>query len=54
MAKGFTITIQPNTKETQEQRKIRVQNDTANRCNVYENKKRYKRHKKHKGEDTYA
>jgi hypothetical protein len=54
MAKGFTITIQPNTKETQEQRKIRVQNDTANRCNVYENKKRYKRHKKHKGGNDYA
>lgn len=53
MAKGFTIVIQPNTKETQEQRKKRVQNDMVSRCSVYENKKKYKRHNKHKGGNGY-
>lgn len=50
----ITIKIKPSRKETQEERKARVQNDTANHSNVHENKKKYKRHKKHKGEDNYA
>ena len=51
--KKLTLTIKPSGKETQEQRKERVQNDTANRCNVWQNKKAYKRHKKHKGGNDY-
>ena len=42
------ITITPNTKETQEQRKQRVQNDNVSRCNVYRNKKKYTRKNKYK------
>lgn len=49
----MTLNIKAKRKETQEQRKARVQQDTANRCNVYENKKKYKRHKKHKGGGDY-
>lgn len=49
----MTLNIKAKRKETQEQRKTRVQQDTANRCNVYENKKKYKRHKKHKGGNDY-
>lgn len=49
----ITLKIKPSRKETQEERKARVRNDT-NRANVYANKKAYKRHQKHKGEDTYA
>lgn len=51
--KVMTLNIKAKRKETQEQRKARVQQDTANRCNVYENKKKYKRHKKHKGGGDY-
>lgn len=43
------LKIKPNRKETQESRKERVKNDSANRCIVFENKKKYKRHQKHKG-----
>lgn len=52
--KVMTLKIKPSRKETQEERKKRVRNDTANRSNVYTNKKEYKRHKKHKRKDTYA
>ena len=51
--KTITLKIKPSRKETKEQRKARVQQDTANRCNVYANKKAYKRHKKHKGGNDY-
>ena len=51
--KKLTLTIKLRTKETQEERKARVQNDTANHSNVFENKKTYKRHKKHKGGNDY-
>lgn len=51
--KKLTLTIKPKLKETQEERKARVQNDTANRCNVYANKKAYKRNQKHKGGNDY-
>lgn len=44
----ITLKIKPSRKETQEERKERVRNDT-NRANVYANKKAYKRHQKHKG-----
>jgi hypothetical protein len=47
------LQIKASRKETQEERKARVQNDTANRCNVYANKKAYKRHQKHKGGNDY-
>ena len=40
--KTITLKIKPSRKETKEERKARVQNDTANRCNVYANKKAYK------------
>lgn len=40
-------------KETQEERKKRVQNDVVNRSNVFANKKAYKRHNKHKGGNDY-
>jgi hypothetical protein len=43
------LKIKPNRKETQESRKERVKNDSVNRCVVFENKKKYKRYKKHKG-----
>ena len=43
------LKIKPNRKETQESRKERVKNDSANRCIVFENKKKYKRHQNHKG-----
>ena len=49
----ITLKIKPSRKETQEERKERVQQDTANRCNVYENKRAYKRHQKHKGGNDY-
>jgi len=49
----ITLKIKPSRKETQEERKERVRNET-NRANVYANKKAYKRHQKHKGESTYA
>ena len=45
----MTLKIKPNRKETQESRKERVKNDNVNRCAVFENKKKYKRHQKHKG-----
>ena len=51
--KVMTLQIKASRKETQEERKARVQNDTANRCNVYANKKAYKRHNKHKGGNDY-
>ena len=51
--KVMTLQIKTSRKETQEERKARVQNDTANRSNVYANKKAYKRHKKHKGGNDY-
>lgn len=47
--KKITLQIKASRKETQEERKARVQNDTANRSNIYANKKAYKRHQKHKG-----
>ena len=50
--KVMTLKIKPSRKETQEERKERVRNDT-NRANVYANKKAYKRHKKHKGGNDY-
>ena len=50
--KVMTLKIKPSRKETQEERKARVRNDT-NRANVYANKKAYKRHKKHKGGNDY-
>ena len=46
------LQIKASRKETQEERKERVQNDT-NRANVYANKKAYKRHQKHKGGNDY-
>ena len=49
----MTLKIKASRKETQEERKARVQNDTANRSNVYANKKAYKRHSKHKGGNDY-
>ena len=51
--KVMTLQIKTSRKETQEERKARVQNDNANRSNVYANKKAYKRHKKHKGGNDY-
>ena len=51
--KKITLQIKPSRKETQEERKARVQNDNANRSNVYANKKAYKRHAKHKGGNDY-
>ena len=51
--KKITLKIKASGKETQEQRKARVQNDTANRSNVWQNKKAYKRHNKHKGGNDY-
>ena len=51
--KTITLNLKPSRKETQEQRKARVQQDTANRSNVFANKKAYKRHKKHKGGNDY-
>ena len=48
----ITLQIKPSRKETQEERKERVRNDT-NRANVYANKKAYKRHNKHKGGNDY-
>lgn len=45
----ITFKIKPNKKETQESRKERVKNDNVNGCAVFENKKKYKRHQKHKG-----
>ena len=51
--KKITLKIKASGKETQEQRKERVQNDTANRSNVWQNKKAYKRHNKHKGGNDY-
>ena len=48
----ITLKIKPSRKETQEERKERVRNDT-NRSNVFANKKAYKRHKKHKGGNDY-
>jgi hypothetical protein len=51
--KVMTLQIKASRKETQEERKARVSNDNANRCNVYANKKAYKRHKKHKGGNDY-
>ena len=45
----MTLKIKPNRKETQDFRKERVKNDNVNRCAVFENKKKYKRHQKHKG-----
>ena len=51
--KVMTLQIKASRKETQEERKARVQNDTANRSNVYANKKAYKRHQKHKGGNDY-
>ena len=51
--KKITLQIKASRKETQEERKARVQNDTANRSNVYANKKAYKRHQKHKGGNDY-
>lgn len=48
----MTLKIKPSRKETQEERKERVRNDT-NRANVYTNKKAYKRHQKHKGGNDY-
>ena len=46
--KKITITIKPNYKETKEERLARVRNDTANRSNVYANKKAYSRKCKHR------
>ena len=51
--KIMTLQIKASRKETQEERKTRVQNDNANRSNVYANKKAYKRHNKHKGGNDY-
>ncbi len=51
--KVMTLQIKASRKETQEERKARVQNDNANRSNVYANKKAYKRHQKHKGGNDY-
>lgn len=51
--KVMTLQIKASRKETQEERKARVQNDTANRSNVWQNKKAYKRHNKHKGGNDY-
>ena len=51
--KTMTLKIKPSRKETQEERKARVQNDTANRSNIFANKKAYKRHNKHKGGNDY-
>lgn len=51
--KTITLKIKASRKETQEERKARVQNDTANRSNVFANKKAYKRHNKHKGGNDY-
>ena len=50
--KVMTLNIKPSRKETQEERKARVRNDT-NRANIYANKKAYKRHNKHKGGNDY-
>jgi hypothetical protein len=50
--KVITLKIKPSRKETQEERKERVRNDT-NRANVYANRKAYKRHQKHKGGNDY-
>lgn len=50
--KVITLKIKPSRKETQEERKERVRNDT-NRANVYANRKAYKRHSKHKGGNDY-
>lgn len=43
--KEISFVIQPTYKETQEDRKQRVQNDVANRSNIYVNKKKYNRKK---------
>lgn len=51
--KAITLKIKVNRKETQEERKARVQNDCVNRSNVFANKKAYKRHQKHKGGNDY-
>ena len=51
--KTMSFKIKASGKETQEERKERVRNDT-NRANVYANKKAYKRHQKHKGGNDYA
>jgi hypothetical protein len=51
--KVMTLQIKASRKETQEERKARVRNDNANRCNVFANKKAYKRHQKHKGGNDY-
>jgi len=50
--KVMSFKIKASRKETQEERKERVRNDT-NRANVYANKKAYKRHAKHKGGNDY-
>lgn len=41
--KSFKLKIKVSRKETKDERKLRVQNDTANRSAVFENKKKYKR-----------